>query len=81
MLPDVARFTERMAEGPLEVNGPGRLHLFGVFAYDRDPDSRDAGFFDLSLDQSHGLVADASRRGQQDCINGVLAEFLDKLPG
>ena len=81
MLLEVARFTERMAEGPLDVNGSWRLYLFGVFTHDRYPDSRDASFFDLSLDQSHGLVADASGRGQQDHINGVLAEFFDDLPG
>ena len=72
LLPDVARFAERMAEGPLDVDGARRLHFFGIFPHDRYPDGRDAGFFDLSLDQSHGLVADASGRGQQDHVNFVL---------
>ena len=72
LLLDVARFTERMAERPLDINGPWRLDLFSVFTHDRYPDSRDAGSFNLSLDQSHGLVADASGRGQQDHVNRVL---------
>ncbi len=79
MLPDVARFAERVAEGPLDVDGARRLHFFGIFPHDRYPDSRDAGFFDLSLDQSHGLVADASGRGQQDHVDGLLPEFIDDL--
>jgi len=72
LLLDIARLTERMPKRPLDVNGPWRLYLFCVFTYDRYPDSRDAGFFNLSLDQSHGLVADASGRGQQDHVNFVL---------
>lgn len=72
LLLDIARLTERVSKRPLDVNGPWRLHLFCVFAHDRYPDCRDAGFFNLSLDQSHGLVADASGGGQQDHVNFVL---------
>ena len=81
MLLDIARLTERVSKRPLDVNGPWRLHLFCVFAHDRYPDCRDAGFFNLSLDQSHGLVADASGGGQQDHVNFVLSKFFDDLPG
>ena len=72
LLLDITRLTERMSKRPLDVNGPWRPHLFCVFAHDRYPDCRDAGFFNLSLDQSHGLVADASGGGQQDHVNFVL---------
>ena len=72
LLLDIARLTERVSKRPLDVNGPWRLHLFCVFTHDRYPDCRDAGFFNLSLDQSHGLVADASGGGQQDHVNFVL---------
>ena len=72
LLLDIARLTERVSKRPLDVNGPWRLYLFCVFAHDRYPDSRDTGFFNLSLDQSHGLVADASGGGQQDHVNFVL---------
>ena len=79
LLLDVARLTERVTEGPLDVDGSRRLHLFRIFTHDRHPDSRDAGFFNLSLDQSHGLVADASGRGQQDHVDGLLPELFDDL--
>jgi len=81
LLLDVARLTERVTEGPLDVDGSWRLYLFRVFTHDRYPDSRDAGFFDLSLDQSHGLVADASGRGQQNHVNALLVEFFGDLSG
>ena len=77
MLPGIARFTERVTEGPLKVNGARRLNLFCIFTYDRHPDGRDAGFLNLSLDQSHGLVADASGRGQQNHIDDLLSEFFN----
>ena len=79
LLPGVARLAERVAERPLDVDGSRRIHFFGIFPHDRHPDSRDAGFFNLSLDQSHGLVADASGWGQQHHVYFLLPELCDDL--
>jgi hypothetical protein len=56
------------------------LNFFGEFPHDRNPDGGDPGFFNLSLDQSHGLITDASGRGQQDHVNLVPLEFFRDLP-
>lgn len=79
LLTDVSGFTQRVTEWPAQEYGAGRLHLLGIFTHDRYPDGGDAGFLDLSLDQSNGLIADASGRGQQDDINPVLLELFHDL--
>ncbi len=81
LLPGVARFAQRVAEGPFDEDGARRLHLLTVLANDRHPDGGDPGLFDRSLDQSHGLIADASGGGQQDQVDAVPAEPVRDLPG
>ena len=81
MLRNVARFTEGMAEGPFEKNAAGWADLRGVVADDGDADGGDAGSFDFPLDQSYGLIADASGRGEQDQVDFVGAELAGDLAG
>ena len=81
LLLDVARFTKRMTERPLQVNAAWRLNFFSVLPNDGDAYGGDTGFFNLSLYQSHGLIADASSRGEQDHVNLVLFEPLHHLLG
>ena len=79
LLSDIIRFAQGVTERPLEEDGSGRLNLFRVFADNRDAHGGDALVFDLSLDQSHGLIADTSGGGQQDQINLVFLEFAGDL--
>ena len=79
LLFDVARFTQWMAKGPAQEDRARWLHLLGELTHDRYPDGGDAGFLYFSLDQSHGLIADTSGRGQQDDVDLVLPEFSDHL--
>ncbi len=72
-------FAERVTKRPLQVNASWRLYLFRVLTYDRYSHGGDSSFFDLSLYQSHGLIADASSRGEQDDVNLVLLEFFNDL--
>lgn len=81
LLLNVARFTKRMAERPLQVNAARRLNLFCVLTNNGDANCGDAGFFNLSLYQSHGLIADASGRGEQNHVNLVLFKSLHDLLG
>lgn len=81
LLFDVARFAEWMTERPLQVNAARRLDLLRVLTHNCDPHGRNAGFFNLSLYQSHGLIADASRRGEQDHVDLGLLELINHLLG
>ena len=77
----IARLAQRMTKGPLQVDAARRLYLFCVFTNDCYSNGGDACFFDLSLDQSHGLIADASGRGEQNDIDIVMLELLYHLLG
>jgi hypothetical protein len=79
LLQDVPRFTERMSEWPAQEHGSRRTYLLGEFPYDRYADGGNTGFFDLSLDQPHGLIADASGRRQQDHVDVVPVESFHHL--
>jgi len=79
LLLNVARFTKRMTERPFQVNAAWRLNFFCVLPNNGDANGGDTGFFNLSLYQSHGLIADASSRGEQDHVDLVLFEPLHHL--
>ena len=81
LLLNVARFTKRMTERPFQVNAAWWLNLFRILPNDGDTYGGDTGFFNLSLYQSHGLIADASSRGEQDHVDLVLFESLHHLLG
>ena len=79
LLLHIPRFAERVTKRPFQVNTAWWLYLFRVLTNDRYPHGGDSSFFDLSLYQSHGLIADASGWSQQDYIDLVLPEFLYDL--
>ena len=81
LLLNLSRFTKRMTERPFQVNATWRLNLFRVLPNNGDANGGDSGFFNLSLYQSHGLIADASGRGEQDHVDLVLFEPLSHLLG
>lgn len=69
LLCDVERFSERVPKRPSEKNSARGVHLFGEFTDNGDADGWDANTFDLSLDQSHGLIAKPSPRRKEDAIH------------
>ena len=72
LLPDVARFAQGVPERPVQKNGTRRLDALRIGPVDGYADGRDAVAFDGSLDQSHGLMADASGRRQQHYVHMIL---------
>lgn len=68
---------ERVAQRKAGENGPGRFDFTADAPGEGHGDGGDAGRFDDALDQSDGLVADASGEGQQRQVHLVLLE----LPG
>lgn len=74
LLVDVSGFPQGVAEGPAQEHGPRWFDLLCVFAHDGDAHGGDAGMFDDALDQSYGLIADPSGRGQQNRIHGVFVQ-------
>jgi len=81
LLLNLSRFAKRMTERPFQVNAAWWLNLFRILPNDGDTYGGDTGFFNLSLYQSHGLIADASSRGEQDHVDLVLFESLHHLLG
>ncbi len=65
-----------------------RFHVLGYLPAHHDADSRNAGFFEYSSDQSHGLLADRSTRDQQgrlsirrqQPVGGCRRSHFDQLP-
>lgn len=57
LLDAIARFTQRMAEWPAQVQGARWSYLFGNRFQADDADCADAGYFDNACDQSHRLIA------------------------
>ncbi len=67
----VARFAQRMPKRPVQENRTRRFDLFRIFTYDGDADRRDPNCFNAALNQSNGLIADTSGRGEQHGVNLV----------
>lgn len=57
LLGAVARLTQGVAERPAEMHGARWAHLLGNIAQANDAHGGDAGGFDDTGDQSHGLIA------------------------
>ena len=68
-----------MAERPAQINGPGRLHLYGIVPHDRDADGGCPLPLDFPLDQPHGLIADASAGRKHYHVRAVLSYPLCDL--
>ena len=81
LLLNLSRFTKRMTERPFQVNTTWGLNFFRVLPNNGDANGGDSGFFNLSLYQSHGLIADASGRGKQDHVDLVPFESLHHFLG
>ena len=77
----LAGFAERVPEWPLDVNGTWRPHFFSVFPNDGNTDRRHARFFDFSLDQPDGLVADSSGWGEKNHVDCFPAQQRNDLTG
>jgi len=65
---------ERVAQRPIDKEDPWGHHFLGHLAEQRNRDCGNSGFLYRALDQSHGLIAERSDRGQQDRVNAILAE-------
>jgi hypothetical protein len=74
LLIDVARLAQRMAKRPRQENRSRRFYLFCITAYQGYADRRDADCLDGTLDQSDGLIANASGRSEQHGVHPVLLE-------
>ena len=70
---------EGMAQGKAGVDRAGRLDLLADAAREGHRDGGDAGRFDDALDQSHGLIAQASGRGEDDGIHPILIKLVRHL--
>lgn len=81
LLLSLARLAKRMAKGPLQIDAARWLHLLRVFPNDGYAHGGNAGFLNFSLYQSHGLIADASSRCEQDQIHLILLESFCDIPG
>jgi hypothetical protein len=64
LLINVIRLTQRMSEGPLEEDRPGRFDFLSVLPDNGNTNSGYTGSLYAPLDQSHGLIADGSTRCQ-----------------
>jgi len=79
LLIGAAGLAQRVAEGPAQEDRSRRFDFLGVGSVDGDADGRNsAGFYD-ALDQSHGLMADASGRCQQYHVHLQFLENADNL--
>jgi hypothetical protein len=79
LLRAIARRAQRVAERPFQMYCARRAHFLGDLAQTDDRDGWDAGGLDGAGDQSHGLIADASGRRQQYCVDAILLELAGHL--
>ena len=81
LLINVAGLTQRVFEGPLEEDRPGRFDLFSVLPDNGDSDGGYTDNFNTPLNQSHGLIADSSTRCQQYIVHVLLLQSCSYLRG
>ncbi len=79
LLVAVSGFTQGMSEGPTQIDRPRWFYFFGILAHDGDADGGDAGLLNRPLNQSDGLIADASGWCQKDGIHAVFKEHAGNL--
>lgn len=65
------RFAHGVAEGPVEIHGPGWLYLFSYFPLEGYGYRGNPGLFDYALYQPHGLIAEPSGRGEDHQVDPV----------
>ncbi len=74
LLRSIVRLAKRVTKRPLEVHDTRRPHFFCDLAQPDDADGWDSSRLDGSCDQSHGLITDASGRGEQHRVHTLLFE-------
>jgi len=72
LLQDVSRFSQSMAERPMQVEHAWRPHLEGQLAHQRQAHRRNATSFYSTCEQFHELRAEGSGRHQQGEIDPCL---------
>jgi len=65
------RFAQGVAEGLVHKNCSRWPDFLRILPHKGDADGRYAGGFNGALNQSHGLIADPSPRGQQHGVNAI----------
>jgi hypothetical protein len=73
------RLTQRVAEGPGQVQATRRAHLLSNILQADQANRADVGDLDDAGDQSDGLIAESSSRGEQHRVDLFLAELLGHL--
>ena len=68
-----------MTKRPAQVYGPGRSNSLGIGSDDGYPYGGNAPLFNFPLNQSHGLVAQASSRCQENTIDLILNQTVRHL--
>lgn len=69
----VVRFTQRMSKRPFQEDSARRANCQRQLAGKRDADSRNAGGFKTTCDQSHGPIAKPSGRRQKGKVDALFA--------
>lgn len=70
----LARKAEREAQGAVNEENARRFHLFCDLPQERDGNGRDADGLNGALDQSDGLMAGGSNRGEKNGVHVALLE-------
>ena len=78
LLGDVAWFTQRMPEGPSQVQGARRPDLEGDIAKNGDGYGRNSCGLNRALDQSDGPIADPSSGSEEHKVRRVGAQQLEQ---
>lgn len=79
LLFSVSGVAERMTEGAADEDGSGRSDLLRVLSDYGDANGCNPCLFNHSLDQSHGLIADASGWREEHQIDILLGQSLGDL--
>ena len=82
LLGNVSRFSEGVAEGPMQIQEARRASRNGHFLHESQTDRRHPPGLDLSGEQSHGPRADGSAGHQKSQIDTRIADaprdFFDR---
>lgn len=79
LLQAVSWLTERVTEGPMQKEHPGRFDCDGQFAHHGERDRCHPAGFDFPCEQSHGPRADGSSRDQEDEVDVRIRKPRAKL--
>jgi hypothetical protein len=77
----LVRKSEGVSERKTEMDRPWRFDLSGNFQREGDGNCGYALFLYLPLDQTHGLIAEASRGAQNHDVNAIFPQFGSHFRG